>query len=71
MGKINVGRVFLGGIVAGAFSWAVQAGEAAALRREFYFFASFFFTRALTSILMSEMGSFLFRGRRTVAWAVS
>ena len=24
MGKINVGRVFLGGIVAGAFSWAVQ-----------------------------------------------
>jgi len=37
----------------------------------FRFAASFFFIRALTSLLMSARGSFLSRGRRTVALAVS
>ena len=36
-----------------------------------FFRASFFFMRALISFLMSATGSFLFRGKRTVARAVS
>jgi hypothetical protein len=37
----------------------------------FFFFASFFFSRTLISFLMSTMGSFLSRGKRTVALLVS
>jgi hypothetical protein len=35
------------------------------------FFASFIFIRALTNFFMSTTGSFLFKGKRTVAVAVS